>query len=119
MAVSRAQNRIHSETTKARTRCGNGHGRSVGVSGGGAVLQATYCVVVGAYNQFLARLLFVYMLSLLALFAQFYVQKYSRTGARRANGHNGTARNGNAVDGVTNGNGALAHERSNGKSKAV
>eukprot|EP00892_Ulva_mutabilis_P002340 jgi/Ulvmu1/12106/UM084_0031.1 len=86
------------------------------------VCQATYCLVMGAYNQFLARLLFFYMLSLLALFGQFYIQKYSKGAARKTNGKNGSSRNGNgnSVDGATIG--AAVHAAAgvaNGKSKAT
>lgn len=41
-------------------------------------VQAMYCIVAKKYNQFLAQLLVVYMMSLLALFGHFYVTKYSR-----------------------------------------
>lgn len=111
-------------------------------------VQATYCVVTGTYNQFLARLLFFYMLSLLVLFGQFYIHKYSRGaagGGKRRNGHanastnavdgvrngatNGArngARNGvtNGVangmsNGASNGNGVHMNGHANGKSKAV
>ena len=41
-------------------------------------MQAIYCVATGTYNAFLSKLLIVYMLSLLALFANFFVRKYSR-----------------------------------------
>jgi hypothetical protein len=41
-------------------------------------VQAVYNLQVKRYNLFLAQLMIVYMLSLLALFGHFYVTKYSK-----------------------------------------
>ena len=41
-------------------------------------MQALYCIVTGSYNLFLSKLLFFYMLTLLALFGNFFLSKYSK-----------------------------------------
>jgi hypothetical protein len=46
-------------------------------------LQAIYCIVTKSYNQFLAHLLLYYMLTLLALFGNFFVQKYLNKSAKK------------------------------------
>lgn len=50
------------------------------------MLQAIYCSVTGAYNAFLSQLLFWYMLTLLALFGNFFIAKYLKgnKGKRKA-----------------------------------
>ena len=55
--------------------------------------QAAYTWAYSPYPAFLSRLLFFYMQTLLALFLQFYMQKYAKGGrpskvpAHQANGH--------------------------------
>ena len=43
------------------------------------LLQAAYCYYASPYPKFLSRLLFFYMITLLALFMNFYIKKHSRT----------------------------------------
>ena len=40
--------------------------------------QAAYCYYASPYPKFLSRLLFFYMITLLALFMNFYINKHSR-----------------------------------------
>lgn len=51
---------------------------------GTAAVQALFCIVTGSYNMFLSKLLFFYMLTLLALFGNFYLAKYSQARASKA-----------------------------------
>jgi hypothetical protein len=39
-------------------------------------VQALYCIVMGVHNAFLTRVLFFYMITLLALFGNFFAQKH-------------------------------------------
>lgn len=45
--------------------------------------QSAYCWRYSPYPKALSKLLFFYMQTLLALFAQFYVQKYNSGGSKR------------------------------------
>lgn len=63
------------------------------------LFQATYNIKYKRYNSFLAQLLIVYMLSLLALFGNFYVQKYSQTHKGMKIKTSATKVDGNVLDG--------------------
>ena len=41
-------------------------------------VQAAYCYYASPYPKFLSKLLFFYMITLLALFMNFYIKKHSR-----------------------------------------
>ena len=43
-----------------------------------ALVQAAYCYFASPYPKFLSKLLFFYMITLLALFMNFYIKKHSR-----------------------------------------
>ena len=65
-------------------------------------VQACYDIKFKRYNLFLAQLMIVYMLSLLALFGHFYVTKYSQAakGMKIKTAGNGASKmNGNVLDG--------------------
>ena len=47
-------------------------------------LQAAYCWMINPiYNVFLSKLLFFYMMTLLALFGNFYIQKHISSKSKR------------------------------------
>jgi hypothetical protein len=64
-------------------------------------VQATYAIQYKRHNLFLAQLLLVYMLSLLALFGHFYVTKYSKSSKsmKIKTASNGGSKEGNMLDG--------------------
>ena len=65
-------------------------------------MQASYDIKFKRYNLFLAQLMIVYMLSLLALFGHFYVTKYSQSSKAmkiKTAGNGASKVNGNVLDG--------------------
>lgn len=73
-------------------------------------MQAAYAIKYKRYNLFLAQLMIVYMLSLLALFGHFYVTKYSKSskGMKIKTAGNGASKaNGNVLDGEVSPNAGM------------